>query len=80
MKYRIVKPGAASSPASSFTAFLILFSQAHDFERVTSKLGWYAFMRFSNPTGHYEFNLSTLVHKHLASRLKDQVWDGQIDP
>jgi len=35
-------------------------------------LGWNVLFRGSNPTGHYELNLSLLPHRMLAQRLKDQ--------
>lgn len=30
----------------------------------------FSYYRFSNPTGHYEFNLTTAVHQALVGRLK----------
>ena len=38
-------------------------AQERDIASLNELLGWYSYTRFSNPTGHYEFSLSTLVHK-----------------
>ncbi|KAG1666022.1 hypothetical protein FOA52_010932 [Chlamydomonas sp. UWO 241] len=45
--------------------------QERDMRSLHDKLGWYSYLRFCNPTGHYEFSLSMPAHRHLATRLKD---------
>ena len=45
------------------TSPLPVNAQERDIASLNELLGWYSYTRFSNPTGHYEFSLSTLVHK-----------------
>jgi hypothetical protein len=47
-----------------------LATQERDLNSLHDLLGWFTFTRFSNPTGHYEFNLTTPVHQALTRRLK----------
>ncbi|KAG2440423.1 hypothetical protein HYH02_010310 [Chlamydomonas schloesseri] len=42
-------------------------------------LGWYSYVRFSNPTGHYELNLCSKVHQALATRLKDVAYSEPVE-
>mmetsp|Transcript_24719 Transcript_24719/g.67372 ORF Transcript_24719/g.67372 Transcript_24719/m.67372 type:complete len:971 (-) Transcript_24719:3284-6196(-) len=45
--------------------------QDYDVLSLQQMLGWFSYCRFSNPTGHYELNLTTPVHQAIAVRLKD---------
>ncbi|GLI68625.1 hypothetical protein VaNZ11_013103, partial [Volvox africanus] len=48
-------------------------------DALQQKLGWYSYLRFSNPTGHYELSLSFRVHTALAARLKDVAYSEPVD-
>ncbi len=52
--------------------------QERDIHALQQQLGWYSYCRFSNPTGHYELNLTTHVHQALASRLKVRRLVGRV--
>ncbi|CAD7702924.1 unnamed protein product, partial [Ostreobium quekettii] len=50
-----------------------LLEPLHERERrqFLQLLGFYAYYVFTNPTGHYELNLTTPAHRHIANRIKD---------
>ncbi|EFJ39459.1 hypothetical protein VOLCADRAFT_108627 [Volvox carteri f. nagariensis] len=52
---------------------------AHSQDALQHTLGWYSFLRFTNPTGHYELALSSRVHAALAARLKDVAFSEPVD-
>lgn len=52
------------------TLYTNTVSQERDIHALHEELGWYSYTRFSNPTGHYELNLTTAVHQALCTRLK----------
>ncbi|GAX76994.1 hypothetical protein CEUSTIGMA_g4441.t1 [Chlamydomonas eustigma] len=53
--------------------------EERDMVTLQGVLGWNSYIRFSNPTGHYELSLSTSSHKHYATRLKDQAYTEALE-